>query len=147
MLISLILGTIASSTATTEVTVSGSTTVGPVGILCADAFNTGQNDYHVSVAQTGTGAGITAIAGGDADVAMASREVTSDEKTKYGDKFQETLIGYDGLAVCVSKAIYDAGVTALTKDQVKKIYAGDITNWKELGGPDKEIYVISRELK
>jgi phosphate transport system substrate-binding protein len=36
-------------------------------------------------------------------------------------------------------------VTSLTKDQVKKIYEGNITNWKELGGPDKEIYVISRE--
>jgi phosphate transport system substrate-binding protein len=76
---------------------------------------------------------------------MASREVTSDEKTKYGDKFLENLIGYDGIGICVSKAIYDAGVTTLTKDQVKKIYAGNITNWKELGGPDKDIYVISRE--
>ena len=145
MLVSVILGTIASSLAATEVTVSGSTTVGPLGVLCADAFNAAQSNYHVSVAQTGTGAGVTAAATGTADIAMASREITADEKSKYGDKFQETLIGYDGIAICVSKAIYDAGVTALTKDQVKKIYAGNITNWKELGGPDKQIYAISRE--
>jgi phosphate transport system substrate-binding protein len=145
MLVSLILGTIASSMAATDVPVSGSTTVGPLAALCADAFNAAQNDYRVSVAQTGTGAGVTAIGTGTADVAMASREITADEKSKYGDKFQETLIGYDGIAICVSKAIYDAGVTALTKDKVKKIYAGNITNWKELGGPDKQIYVISRE--
>jgi phosphate transport system substrate-binding protein len=145
MLVSVILGTIASSLAATEVTVSGSTTVGPLGVLCADAFNAAQSNYHVSVSQTGTGAGVTAAATGTADIAMASREITADEKSKYGDKFQETLIGYDGIAICVSKAIYDAGVTALTKDQVKKIYAGNITNWKELGGPDKQIYAISRE--
>jgi phosphate transport system substrate-binding protein len=145
MLVSLILGTIASSMAATEVTVSGSTTVGPLGIICADAFNTAQNNYHVSVSQTGTGAGITSIGEGQADIAMASRAVTSDEKAKYGDKFQETLIGYDGLAVCVSAAIYDANITDLTKDQVKKIYSGEIKNWKDLGGPDEPIYVISRE--
>jgi phosphate transport system substrate-binding protein len=146
LLISLaMLGTISATLAATDVTVTGSTTVGPLGILCGDAFNTAQKDYHVSVSQTGTGAGITSLGQGNADIAMASREVTSDEKTKYGDKFQETLIGYDGIAICVSKAVYDAGVTALSKDQVKKIYAGNITNWKELGGPDKEIYVISRE--
>lgn len=139
------LGTIATSMALTEVVVSGSTTVGPLGVICADEFNGKQADYHVSVAQTGTGAGITALAQGQADVAMASREVTADEKNKYGDKFVENLIGYDGIAIIVSKPIYDAGVKALTKDQVKKIYAGNITNWKDLGGPDAQIYAVSRE--
>ncbi|MCJ7445754.1 MAG: hypothetical protein MUO26_14745 [Methanotrichaceae archaeon] len=41
---------------------------------------------------------------------MASREVTSDEKGKYGDKFRENLVGYDGIAIAVSKQIYDSGV-------------------------------------
>ena len=145
LLVSLMLGTIATSVAATEVVVSGSTTVGPLAVLCADAFNANQTQYHVSVAQTGTGAGITAVAQGQADIATASREVTADEKTKYGDKFVENLIGYDGIAICVSKPIYDAGVKALTIDQVKKIYSGNTTNWKELGGPDAQIYAISRE--
>jgi phosphate transport system substrate-binding protein len=147
LLIFLLVGTIATTMAVTEVTVSGSTTVGPLGALCAEAFNSAQKDYHVSVAQTGTGAGLTAIATGTADVAMASREVTSDEKTKYPEKqFQETLIGYDGITICVSKPIYDAGVTALTKEQVKDIYSGNIKNWKELGGPDELIFAVSREI-
>jgi ABC-type phosphate transport system substrate-binding protein len=77
MLVSVILGTIASSMAATEVPVSGSTTVGPLAALCADAFNAAQKDYHVSVAQTGTGAGVTAAATGTADAAMASREITA----------------------------------------------------------------------
>ena len=145
LLVSMMLGTIATSVAATEVVVSGSTTVGPLAVLSADAFNANQTQYHVSVAQTGTGAGITAVAQGQADIATASREVTADEKTKYGDKFVENLIGYDGIAIFVSKPIYDAGVKALTIDQVKKIYAGNITNWKDLGGPDAQIYAISRE--
>lgn len=140
------LGTVATSMAAREeVVVSGSTTVTPLVSLCADAFNWNYTQYSVSVAPTGTGAGITALAQGQADIAMASREVTADEKTKYGDKFVENLIGYDGIAIIVSKPVYDAGVKALTKDQVKKIYAGNITNWKELGGPDAQIYAISRE--
>jgi phosphate transport system substrate-binding protein len=145
LLISLMLATIATSMAATEVTVSGSTTVGPLGILCADAFNSIQNDYHASVSQTGTGAGVTSIAESKADIAMASREITSDEKTKYGDKFRETLVGYDGIAICVSKPIYDSGVRALTKEQVKKIYSGEIKNWNDVNGPNVLIYVISRE--
>lgn len=56
----------------------GSTTVFPLGAECAETFNSIQNDYHVSVAQGGTGGGITDIAEGRSDLAMASREVTSD---------------------------------------------------------------------
>jgi len=145
LLIPLMAMTIATSMAATDVKVSGSTTVFPLGAACAEAFNDIQSDYRVSVAQGGTGGGITDIAEGRSDVAMASREVTADEKSKYGDKFQENLIGYDGLAVCVSKAIYDSNITSLTKDQVKQIYSGEIKNWKELGGPDEPIYAISRE--
>jgi phosphate transport system substrate-binding protein len=145
LLVSLMLGTIATTMAATEVVVSGSTTVFPLGSLCAEAFNKAQTDYHASVASKGTGAGITEVATGLADVAMASREVTADEKTKYGDKFQQTLIGYDGITMCVSKQIYDAGLTALTKAQVKDIYSGKIKNWKDVGGPDKLIFAVSRE--
>jgi phosphate transport system substrate-binding protein len=145
LLFSLAIGGVATTIAANEVTVTGSTTVGPLGILCADSFNAVQTDYHVSVSQTGTGAGVTSIAEGKADVAMASREITPDEKAKYGDKFQETLVGYDGIAICVSKTIYDAGVTALTREQVRKIYQGQIKNWKDVGGPNEAIYVISRE--
>jgi len=145
LLIFMVMGAIGTSMAATEVVVSGSTTLGPWGVLAADSFNSAQKDYHASVAQTGTGAGVTAIAQGNADVAMASREITADEKKQYGDKFKETLVGYDGVCICVSKAIYDAGVHNLTKAQVKSIYSGKVKNWKELGGPDELIYAIARE--
>jgi len=145
LLATLIIGSIAISLAATEVKISGSTTVLPLGEAIAETFNTQQKDYHASVTGGGTGAGITAAADGRSDIAMASREITSDEQSKYGNKFKENLVGYDGIGIAVSKPIYGAGVKALTKAQVKEIYAGNITNWKEVGGPDKEIYVISRE--
>ena len=128
-----------------KATLTGSTTVLPLGEATAEAFNARQNDCQVTVTGGGTGAGITAIAEGRSNIAMASREVTKDEKGKYGDKFQQFELGYDGVVIAVSKAVYDAGIKELTSEQVKKIYAGEIKNWKELGGPDEEIYVIARE--
>jgi phosphate transport system substrate-binding protein len=145
LLIALFIGSIAPSLGAEKVTVSGSTTVLPLGEAAAEAFNAMQTDCQVTVTGGGTGAGMTAIGEGRSNIAMASREVTSDEKTKYGDKFQQFDIGYDGVVIAVSKVVYDAGVKELTSDQVKKIYAGETKNWKELGGPDKEIYAVARE--
>jgi phosphate transport system substrate-binding protein len=76
---------------------------------------------------------------------MASREVTKDEIARYGDKFQENLVGHDGIVIAVSKPIYDAGIVNLSTEQVKKIYSGEINNWNEVGGPDEEIFVVARE--
>ena len=131
--------------AVTEVTVSGSTTVLPLAEAISEVFNIQQSNYHVSITGGGTGAGITAIAEGRSDLAMASREVTSDETARYGDKFQEFFVGYDSIVIVVSGQVYDAGIKSLTKSQIRDIYVGDIKNWKDLGGPNQEIYVIARE--
>lgn len=144
-MIALLMGWIAPTLAQEKVTVSGSSTVLPLGEAAAEAFNAEQQEYQVSVTGGGTGAGITGIAEGRSDIAMASREVTPDEIARYGDKFQENLIGYDGIVIIVSKPIYDAGVVNLSTEQVKKIYSGEINNWKEVGGPDEEIFVVARE--
>jgi phosphate transport system substrate-binding protein len=140
-----VLALMAASTAVEKVTVAGSTTVLPLSEAAAEAFNFEQKDYQVSVTGGGSGAGITGLAEGRFDIAMASRELTPVEKEKYEDGFQEHLIGYDGIVVAVSKSIYQAGIAGLSKDQLRRIYAGEINNWKDLGGPDEEIYVLSRE--
>ncbi len=127
------------------VRVSGSTTVLPLAEGGAEAFNGEQSDYQVLVTGGGTGVGMKNIAEGNSDIAMASREVTAEEKSNFGDKFQENLVGYDGIVIGVSKKIFDAGVTALSKDQVKKIYSGETINWKDVGGPDSEILAVARE--
>lgn len=145
LIIALLIGSIVPALAQEKVTISGSTTVLPLGEAAAEVFNSEQKEYQASVTGGGTGAGITGIAEGRSDIAMASREVTSDEIARYGNKFQENLVGYDGIVIIVSKQIYDAGVTNLSKEQVKAIYSGKIGNWKEVGGLDKEIFVVARE--
>lgn len=128
-----------------DVRIAGSTTVLPLAEGGAEAFNAEQSDYKVTVTGGGTGVGIKNIAEGNSEIAMASREVTDDEREKFGDKFQENLIGYDGIVIAVSREIYDAGVTSLTREDVKGIYSGEISNWEKLGGPNEEILAIGRE--
>jgi phosphate transport system substrate-binding protein len=151
LLIALIVGSVGTTMVMAKETirVSGSTTVLPLAEAEAEAFNGQQNtsaDCEVTVTGGGTGAGITAAGEGRAEIAMASREIKNSERTTYnGNVFQQFMIGYDGICIVVSKPIYDAGVKAITKDQLKNIYRGTITNWSELNGPNEDIYVIARE--
>jgi phosphate transport system substrate-binding protein len=136
----------ASATEAADVTVAGSTTVMPLVEASAEEFNKIQNQVHVSVTGGGSGVGIKNAAEGLADIAMASREVKPDEIVAYGDSFVEYLVAYDAIAVVVSQPIYEAGVTALSQQQVAAIYSGDIVNWMDVGGPDERIYVVAREV-
>jgi phosphate transport system substrate-binding protein len=137
---------ITSSSAVAEevISVSGSTALLPLISAAAEAFNDQQETYFVTVTGGGTGPGIVNIAERKEDIAMASRELTEEEKIRYGNQFRVYLIGYGDAVIAVSSAIYNAGVTELTKEQVKDIYLGRITNWRDLGGPEEEIYAIAR---
>jgi phosphate transport system substrate-binding protein len=129
------------------VSVSGSTTVMPLAEMCAEEFNFAQDRYRVSVSSGGTGVGITDIAEGRSEIGMASREIKIQERQRYeskGRRFQEHLIGYDAICVVVSPQIRDSGVLGLTREQLRGIYQGSITNWREVGGPEREILVIGR---
>jgi len=135
------------STREQKVTLSGSSTAMPLAELAAEEFNMLQDDYHVSVTSGGTGVGIVDVAEGRSDIAMASREIKPVERMRYetGDtKFQEYMVGYDAICLVVSPYIYDSGVKSLPKEQLRQIYTGSITNWRGVGGPDEEIFVIGR---
>lgn len=128
-----------------DVTVMGSSTVMPLAEAAAEVFNIEQHDYLVSITPGGTGAGILGIVERKYDIAMASRPISEEEMQRFGGSFQEFKVGMDGISIAVSDEIYQEGVRKLNRKQVKKIYSGEITNWQEIGGPDKDIYVISRE--
>jgi phosphate transport system substrate-binding protein len=131
-----------------KVSISGSTNVMPLAELAAEEFNMLQDDYRVTVTSGGTGVGIVDAAEGRSDIAMASREIQPAERQRYETptkRFKVTPVGFDAICLVVSPEVYDSGVTMLTRDEVKQIYAGDITNWDELGGPDMEIFVIGRK--
>ncbi|NYT03032.1 MAG: phosphate ABC transporter substrate-binding protein [Methanosarcinales archaeon] len=130
------------------VPISGSTTVLPLAEVCAEEYNQLQKQYMVSITGGGSGAGITNVAEGRSSIGMASREIKDSEKDNYetaDKKFQEHVIGYDGIILVVSPAVYRSGVTGLSTEQVRGIYSGRISNWKEVGGEDHMIYTVGRK--
>jgi len=129
------------------VMVSGSSTVMPLAELAAEEFNLMQDKYTVNVKSGGSGVGIIDAAEGRSDIAMSSREIKPEERQRYETatvRFVELPVGFDAICLVVSPVIYDFGVTSLTKDEVRQIFAGTVANWKELGGPNMEIFAIGR---
>ncbi len=129
------------------VAVSGSSTVMPMAELAAEEFNMLQDDYKVNVKSGGSGVGIVDVAEGRSDIAMSSREIKLEERQRYETpkvRFIEIPVGFDAICLVISPDVYNQGVTSLTKDEVRRIYAGDITNWEELCGPNTEIFAIGR---
>lgn len=116
----------------------GSTSVQPLAEELARAYMAINPKVTITVAGGGSGAGIRAARAGTADIGASSRELKPEEKAG----LVAAVIARDGIAVVVNKA---NGVSALTIEQVAKIYSGQIANWKELGGPDARIVLISRE--
>lgn len=131
-----------------RVRVSGSTTVMPLAELCAEEFNFMCREYMVTVTAGGSGVGIIDAAEGRADIAMSSREIKPSERARYerpDRKFREIVVGYDTIIIVVSPQIYNSGVQSLTSTDVRRIYSGEIRNWKSVGGPDREIMVVGRK--
>ena len=106
-------------------------------------------DYpHVFVAITGggSGVGIASLINKTCQVAAASRDIKSKEiemANKRGVFPKEIIVAYDGVAVIINN---DNPVDKLTIEQLHKIYTGEVTNWKQLGGKDLHIVVLSREV-
>ncbi|HHL73020.1 MAG TPA: phosphate ABC transporter substrate-binding protein [Bacteroidetes bacterium] len=134
-----------SCTRPEQVQVAGSTTVLPVVSRAAEQFKNATGT-SVVVNAGGSGVGINQLGEGKIDIAMASRDITAHERGKFpGVVFTEWVIGHDAVIPVVSSEIYDAGVTGLSLSQLGAIYSGTITNWKEVGGPDRDILVVDKE--
>jgi phosphate transport system substrate-binding protein len=126
-------------------TLNGSTTVFPIAQKEAEEFMKQHSDINVSVRGTGSGNGIAALINGTCDIADASRPMKQSEienaKSK-GINPVANVIAKDAIAIVVNTK---NPISSITHDQLKKIYTGEITNWKELGGPDWEITPITRD--
>ena len=125
--------------------IKGSDTMVNLAQSWAEAFM--ENDPEASIAVTGggSGTGIAAILSGTCDIAQSSRDLTSEEKAKAestGAPIRETVVAYDGIAVFVNTS---NPVSQLTVAQLSDIFSGKIQNWKEVGGKDSPILVLSRE--
>ena len=121
------------------VATNGSTSMEKVIGALGEAFENDHEGVTFTYNPTGSGSGITAVAEGRCDIGLASRALKDEEKAK---GLKETTLALDGIAVIVHP---DNAVKDLDLETVAKIYTGEITNWKELGGSDSEIVLIGRE--
>ena len=120
------------------VTISGSTSVGPLAEKLAEKYEETEN-VKIEINQIGSSAGITNAIKDVSQIGMSSRDLKQEE---IDSGIEELIIAYDGIVVVAHPS---NPVKDLTMEQVKQIFTGEITNWKELGGEDLEIVVVSRE--
>lgn len=121
------------------VTISGSTSVEKIGVATAEEFMALNPDVDVTYEGIGSSSGVKNAKDGVTKIGTASRNLKEEEKT-WG--LTEVVIAYDGVAVITHPS---NPITELSMEQVLAIYKGEITNWSEVGGEDKEIVVVSRE--
>ncbi len=124
---------------------AGSTTVLPIAQKAAEVFMNNNKDADISVRGGGSGVGIAAIIDGTCDIADSSRAIKDAELDKAvtnGRHIKANVIAMDGICVIVNTS---NTIAALTRKQAKDIYTGGISNWKQLGGSDEKIVVVSRD--
>lgn len=120
------------------VSTDGSTSMEKVIGALSEAFQEKYPNVTVTYNPTGSGSGITAVTEGNCDIGLASRNLKDEEM----NGLTSTTVAIDGIAMIVNTA---NEVSDLSLDQIAKIYTGEITNWKDVGGADQEIVVIGRE--
>jgi len=127
------------------ITIKGSDTMVQLVSSWAEAYMKKHPGSDISVTGGGSGTGIAALINGTTDICSASREMKEKEITQAAEKgitAVENTVASDGIAVIVNPA---NPINELTQEQIAKIYTGAYTNWKQLGGPDQPIMVLSRE--
>jgi len=123
-----------------EVTIAGGTAHIPVMKEAARRIMTANPEIRISIAGGGSGAGVKQAGEGLVDIGNSGRKPSDSEISKYGLHLFKWAI--DGVAIIVNPG---NKVRALSQEQVKDIYAGRISNWKEVGGIDKQINLYSRD--
>ncbi|MGC9530307.1 MAG: phosphate ABC transporter substrate-binding protein [Candidatus Bipolaricaulaceae bacterium] len=131
--------------ASEELTLQGSTTVLPIAQLAAEHFAEMSPQVAISVQGGGSGTGIAALIDGTCEIADASRAMKPSEwerAVQAGVYPYHWHIANDGIAIVVHPA---NPVSQLTLEQIKLIYTGQVTSWKEIGGPDLRLVPVSRD--
>jgi phosphate transport system substrate-binding protein len=129
----------------TKIVVDGSTTVGPIAKALAEYYMAANKDVNVTVSESGSGNGAKSLMNGTCDVADMSRFMKDAEFKAAVEKNilpVAHVIAVDGIAVIVHPS---NPVQGLSLEQVRDIYTGKLTSWKDVGGPDVKIVLISRD--
>jgi phosphate transport system substrate-binding protein len=127
-------------------TIKGSDTMVILGQQWAEAFMRAHPEQRIQVTGGGSGTGIAALLNGTTEIAMSSRAIKPAEaqqvQSRHKVQARETAVARDGVTFYVNEA---NPIRALSVDQLRAIYLGDVKNWKEVGGPDARIVPYSRE--
>ena len=124
---------------TGSVATDGSTSMKSVIGALGESFQNANSGVTFTYNPTGSGSGIQAVSEGRCDIGLSSRALKDDEKSS---GLKETTVALDGIAIIVSP---ENPVANLDVETIAKIYTGEITNWKDVGGNDAEIVLIGRE--
>jgi len=144
----LVAGLIAGCTvaqAQDKLVLDGSTTVGPIAKAFAEYYMRQNPGVNITVSESGSGNGAKALLNGTCDIANLSRHLKDTERKAMEEKGLKPVahvVAFDALPVIVHPS---NKVKGLTIDQVRDIYTGKVTNWKDVGGSDLAIVVISRD--
>lgn len=128
-----------------KIVVDGSTTVGPIAKAFAEYYMGKHPDANITVSESGSGNGAKSLINAACDVATMSRPMKNSEMKAAQDAGIlpiEYIVAMDGIAVVVHPS---NPLANLTVEQIRDVYTGKLKNWKELGGPDRPIVVISRD--
>ena len=128
----------AAGTLSGNVATGGSTSMKNVIAALTEGFAEVEPGVTVSYDPTGSGAGITGATDKTLDIGLSSRALKDEEK----NDVDGTTVALDGIAIIVNKA---SKVADLSVDQLKQMFTGEITNWKDVGGEDGEIVLVGRE--
>ena len=132
-------GSNTETTLSSTVSTDGSTSMEKVINSLGESFMAMNKDVKFTYNPTGSGSGIQAVSEGRCDIGLSSRALKDDEKAS---GLVETVVALDGIAIVVNP---ENPVSDLDIDTIAKIYTGEITNWKDVGGNDAEIVLIGRE--
>lgn len=137
--VTLVLTGCAGKESSPKVSIVGSTSVQPLAEELANKYKDSHPESNIEIQGVGSTAGIKSVNDGSCDIGTSSRDLKDEEKAW---NLTETVIALDGIAVIVSPK---NKVQDLSSEQIAKIFKGEIKNWSELGGDNKEIIVVSRE--
>lgn len=124
---------------TGTISLAGSTSMEKLCEAMSESFMADNQGITVTVEYVGSGAGIESLSKGSVDIGNSSRNLKPEELS---NGCVENIVALDGIAVIVDK---NNGVTDISSENLKKLYTGEIKNWKELGGADEAVVVIGRE--
>lgn len=143
----LLAGMIFTGAASAEVLkINGSTTVNLPAAEAAEILRAEKGMQIQVDTQGGSSGGISMLGDGLVQIGMSSKPLSDADRAKYPKvQFKEIHVGEDAVAMIVSSDVWESGLHAVTKEQIRDIYEGRVKNWKEIGGPDRRIAFFNKE--